>query len=67
MAALKRTENFQLRIAPEEVVMLKALAEEEGQPAAAIVRTMIRRLYAAKFGDVIKPAAKKAAKKGSGK
>lgn len=70
MSALKRDEMFQLRIASSELEMLRALAEEEGQPAAAILRTMIRRMYAAKFGEVIAPAAKKtpakkrAAKKG---
>ncbi len=48
--------------------MLRALAEEEGQPASVFVRTVIRRMYVARFGDLIRPAkkaAKKTGKKGS--
>jgi len=46
-----RTERFTLRIAPAELAMLDALAEERGLSAADIVRMLIRDAYRAKFGE----------------
>lgn len=58
MAPIERTGRIGLRIAPEEIAMLNALAEAEALSASDIVRTLVRRAYAEKFGDK-KPKTKK--------
>lgn len=45
-----RNENFNMRLRPEELKMLRALAEQRGETASALVRGMIRDRYAARFG-----------------
>lgn len=47
----QRTERLDIRIAPSELAMLKALAEAEGLSQADIVRQCVRARYAARFGD----------------
>jgi uncharacterized protein (DUF1778 family) len=49
--AVERTERLNVRIAPEEMAMLEAVAEHAALTASDIVRTLIRQAYADKFGD----------------
>jgi uncharacterized protein (DUF1778 family) len=49
MAALERTEKFQLRLTQEERRMLDALADEEGLSSSDLVRQMIRQRFGAVF------------------
>jgi hypothetical protein len=58
MAPIERTGRIGLRIAPEEIAMLNMLAEADALSASDIVRTLIRRAYAERFGDK-KPKTKK--------
>lgn len=55
-----RTEQFIMRIAPSELAMLRALAEDAGLAAADILRMAIRRQYRETFDDT--PPKKKRAK-----
>jgi hypothetical protein len=46
-----------IRIAPGELAMLERLAEADGLPMAALIRQLVRREHAARFGDDLpKPA-----------
>ena len=47
----ERTERLGIRIASEEVAMLQALAVADGLTASDIVRTLIRRAHAERFGE----------------
>jgi hypothetical protein len=58
MATNERTQRFEIRIAPQEIDMLRTLAEADGLSSADIIRTLIRRTYAERFGDK-KPTKKK--------
>ncbi len=58
MVPLERSERLNVRIAPEEIAMLEAVAEADGLSASDVVRTLIRRAYAERFGDK-KPKAKR--------
>ena len=58
MAPIERSERLNVRIAPEEMAMLNALADAEGLSASDVVRTLVRRAYAERFGDK-KPKPKK--------
>jgi uncharacterized protein (DUF1778 family) len=51
VAPIERSSRIGLRIAPEEVEMLQALADADGLSASDIVRTLIRRAYSERFGD----------------
>ena len=52
MSQADRTERLGLRVAREEVEMLRALAEHAGLSASDIVRTLIREAYRASQGNV---------------
>jgi hypothetical protein len=58
MASIERSERLNVRTAPEELAMLEALASSYGVSASDVVRTLIRRAYADRFGDK-KPKARK--------
>ncbi len=58
MTPIERTERLGVRVAAEEVAMLGAIANSEALSASDVVRTLIRRAYAARFGDK-KPRTKK--------
>ena len=51
VAPIQRSERLGLRIAPEEVEMLQTLADADGLSASDIVRSLIRRAYAERFGE----------------
>jgi hypothetical protein len=51
MAPIERSTRVGLRIAPEEVAMLQALADEDGVSASDVVRTLIRGAYRERFDD----------------
>lgn len=53
-----RDERLNLRVGKSEVAMLDALAEVDGLTASDVIRVLIRRTYAERFGDK-KPKAKK--------
>jgi hypothetical protein len=57
MVKEERTERLAVRMAPSEAAMLDALAEEAGLSQSDIIRLLVRREYAEKFGD--KPLKKK--------
>lgn len=46
---MDRSGRIGLRIAPEEVAMLEALAEKEERTASDVVRRLIRHAYAEAF------------------
>jgi hypothetical protein len=58
MAPIERSGRIGLRVAPEEIAMLDALADAEALSASDVVRRLIRQAYAEKFGDK-KPKPKK--------
>lgn len=60
MAPEARTELFNIRVSPTELSMLRAIADADGLSAADVVRTLVRREYAARFGQKApkKPKAK---------
>jgi uncharacterized protein (DUF1778 family) len=47
----ERTQRLDLRISPEEMSMLEALAEVRGLTVSDIVRTLIRREHRNEFGQ----------------
>jgi hypothetical protein len=58
MATIERTERLGIRIAPLEVAMLQALSEADGLTASDVVRTLIRRAHAERFGEKRRKPAK---------
>lgn len=56
MAPTERTELLTVRMAPEEMAMLKRLAEGDGISASDLIRQFIRRSHAERFAE---PAPKK--------
>jgi Ribbon-helix-helix protein len=64
MATIERTERLGIRIAPQEVAMLQALSEADGLTASDVVRLLIRRAHAEKFGERKAHRAARAAKGG---
>jgi hypothetical protein len=50
MYMVDRNRALTVRIADEELAMLQSLAEADGLTSSDIVRTMIRRAYAERFG-----------------
>lgn len=50
MTQQKRTELLTVRVAPEDMRMIKELAEADGLSASGIVRQLVRRLHAERFG-----------------
>lgn len=49
-----------IRIAPTELAMLERLAETDGMTMAAVIRQLVRREHAARFGEsTSKPARSK--------
>jgi len=51
MAALQRDEKFQFRMTGDERRMLEALAEREGLSASDKLRQLVRKDFAATFGE----------------
>jgi hypothetical protein len=51
MASKQRTERLGVRIAPDELAMVEALADADGISASDVVRILVRRAYAERFGD----------------
>lgn len=45
-----RNEHLNVRLKPDELAMLRKLAEERGETASAIIRRFIRDRFAATFG-----------------
>jgi hypothetical protein len=58
MTKEEKSERLAMRMAPSEVSMLRALSEAAGESDANVVRQLIRRAYAERFGDK-KPRTKK--------
>ena len=46
----ERTERLALRVAPEENKMVQEIAVDDGSNASAVVRRLVRREHAARFG-----------------
>jgi hypothetical protein len=46
-----KSERFAIRMAPSEVAMLRELGEADGESDAAVVRRLIRRAHAERFGE----------------
>jgi DNA-binding GntR family transcriptional regulator len=59
MAPTQRDQKFQIRVTDEERRMLEALAERDGLSASDVVRQLIRREYAATFGEAPKAKPKR--------
>lgn len=60
---MDRTERLNVRIAPEEMAMLEALAEQAGVSASDVVRMLIRREHEDQIeGPIEKRRSKKLAK-----
>lgn len=51
VAPTERTELLTVRVTPEEMAMVKALAESDGVSASDLVRQFIRRSHAERLGD----------------
>ena len=51
MAPAKRTELVAFRVAPEEQAMLHRLAEADGVYQSDVLRLLIRRAHADRFGE----------------
>jgi len=51
VAPTERTELLTVRTTPEEMAMLKRLAEADGISASDLIRQFIRRSHAERFGD----------------
>ncbi len=51
MQTKQRTARLGLRVAPDEVAMVEALASADGISASDVVRILVRRAYAERFGD----------------
>jgi antitoxin component of RelBE/YafQ-DinJ toxin-antitoxin module len=58
MAPIERSKNLRLLVSEEELAMAHALAEADGLSVSDVVRSMLRRVYAERFGDK-KPKIKK--------
>lgn len=56
VAPIERTELLTVRVTPEEMAMVKAVAEADGLSASDLVRQFIRRSHAERFAP--KPKAK---------
>ena len=50
------TQKFNMRMSPDEVAMMRELAEEDGISASDLVRQLIRRTYAKRHGAVRRSA-----------
>lgn len=59
----ERTELFNVRMSTDERTMLARLADSDGMTSADVVRMLVRREHAARFGTASKPA-KRARKAG---
>ena len=46
----KRTEHLLIRVAPEEMSMLRDIADADGIKMSDVVRMFVRREYALRFG-----------------
>lgn len=53
-----------VRLSEDERAWLEALAVDEGLSASDILRTLLRRAYRDRFGDVAKPKARKKTRRG---
>jgi hypothetical protein len=58
MQTKQRTERLELRIAPDELAMARALAGADGISVSDVVRLLVRRAHAERFGEK-KPKPKK--------
>ena len=58
MGQEERTERIGVRVSPTESAMLEKLAEADGLAASDVVRMLVRKAYAERFGDK-KPKATK--------
>jgi hypothetical protein len=58
MAKEAQTERLGLRVAPSELKMLEALSEGAGLSMSNVIRQLVRREYAEKFGELPRPARK---------
>jgi uncharacterized protein (DUF1778 family) len=58
MPTKQRTERLGLRIAPDELEMVNDLADADGVSASDVVRILVRRAHAERFGEK-KPKRKK--------
>jgi len=58
MTKEEKTDRLAFRMGPTDAAKLAALADHEGESQANVLRTLIRRAYAAQFGDK-KPKSKK--------
>ncbi len=59
MVAEKRTEVVTLRMAPAEVAMLEELADADGVYQSDVIRVLVRRAHAERFGQPKRPKPKK--------
>lgn len=51
MAPSERTGLLTVRMSPEEMAMLKRLAESDGVSSSDLVRQFVRRQHAERFGE----------------
>jgi hypothetical protein len=59
MVVDKRTQVVTLRVAPAEHAMLQELADADGVYQSDVIRVLIRRAHAERFGAKTKPKPKK--------
>ena len=50
------TKVVNLRISPSEFQMLEQLSEDTGLPMSAVVRQLVRKEHAAKYGETPEPS-----------
>jgi hypothetical protein len=62
--AAPRTELFTIRMSPDEMTMLRALADRSGLSGADVIRLALRRDYAAQFGEISQATPARRAPKG---
>jgi hypothetical protein len=56
MGMPERSRNLVVRVAEDELAMMHAIAEEERETAATLIRRWIRQHHTARFGEVVKGA-----------
>jgi hypothetical protein len=59
MVAEKRTQVVTMRMAPIEFAMLQELAAADGVYQSDVIRLLVRRAHAERFGDKSKPKPKR--------
>ena len=58
-----RTENLTVRVAPDEVAMVRALADDGDESAGRVIRRLVAAAYRERFGDVPPPRRRRTRRK----